>query len=774
MAVAITQKELVLVWKKETFLNLGLLNRLQPMSCELSRLTFKENILEKPTQNFLYHLCYYLVSILDEQVSNTFTWPLYDTKTEKVFRNELARFINDYSNKGLLSSVLSSYLVNPSSFKVVKLFYQMSQLAVQKLLLANMKTDNHKQLYNGMTEKYKSKHKDGFIEEINQTTKAMLNKYSNYMKKCKIIEKMAELFRNKITQMEEKLKSSRAIDYINDIIDNYVVTHDLDEATRAYIISIKNVDKPAKFFDDWLVCTDKVIEEMEETWSLKTKPVLNTAQATFDNTKTVISRYTGEMDKSAYMIEYNPKIDVICTKELENQVNSEQKYILKNIIRDDCLSFPNLVRGFLIAISFILKNIEIDDDIYRFNECMDNGLKVYEDHVSTLQELLIRIMKAEAKLQATTPFISPANNHLKSVFEIPDLPDLSDILNHKHHQNQISFNTFTPLKTAKHQFNLLRRPNSAFSKTRSRSLLAAPLYQAPQQGYKSLISCPANSYDRLNMTQDFHNLSIVPKIDKANETMAECGTGFTKQQIIRLLSAKKTSSSKKYKHKTKRPDAKLQATLFAEHNTSNESKGLFRSYSSPDLFENRQRKTYGTLNKRRLSIMPENFLEVSGIAALDSKDSTPRVIAESSREIEGFNMPAIVLTPCKEAKINIVLQEMEKELEIKDDLKSQCIEKTETPKTNPPIIKKTNSLEKIIQRFRKIVSNENNVQEVKVKKILLPDLLSPSCSTHLENTDCMDQMFMDIDKRLDKTSRQSLGAALGVDNTFLDQFDFVD
>lgn len=399
MTSVMTQKELMLQWKKETSLNLGLLSKLQPMSRDLSRFTFKDNLLEKPTQNYLYHLCHYLVSIIDKQVSDSLPWPLYDSKTEKMFRNDLARFINDYCNRGLLSSVLSSYLVNPNSFKVIKLFFQMSQLAVQKLLTINMKTENQKKLYKDMTEKYKSNHKDGFIEEVGQTTEVMLIKYSIYMKKRKNIEQIAELFRNKIIQMEDKLISSKALEFINNIVDNYINTHELDEAIKDNIISIKDIYAPAKFFDDWLLQMDNVIEKMQQTWTMKTNLLLNTAQVTYDNTKSLISRYTGELDRSTYIIEYNPKIDIICTKDLQNEVNSEQKYILKNIVKDDCLNFPNLVRGFLIAISYILKNADIDDDIQQFNTCLVDGLSKYKNHVSTLEELLTRIMKAEAKLE---------------------------------------------------------------------------------------------------------------------------------------------------------------------------------------------------------------------------------------------------------------------------------------------------------------------------------------------------------------------------------------
>lgn len=393
------QKDLVVALKKETSMNLGILSKLHSMPPELSRQLFKENALEKPTQTVFNHLSYYLVSIIDAATSTGLPWPLYDTKTERAYRNELSTIISDYSNKGLLSPVMSSYLVNPGCYKVTMLIFQMSQLAVQKLLTTNMKKDSQRKLYNDMTEKYKAHEKDGFVEQIDKETNAMLGKFTYYLQKRKVMEKIAELFRNKITKMEATLTSVKAQKYLDDLIDGFVMKHKLDEVLKEELIQIKNVHKPAPFFDNWLNEMDRQIDKMESKWSEKVSPLIAITTTTQMQTEMLISRCTGEADKSTYMIEYNHKSDFICTKDLQSQVNSQQKYILKNIIKDEKLSFPNLIRGFLIAIGFVLKNTEISNEVYKFNECLKGGRRNYNEILMGMRALIERILNAEAKLQ---------------------------------------------------------------------------------------------------------------------------------------------------------------------------------------------------------------------------------------------------------------------------------------------------------------------------------------------------------------------------------------
>lgn len=392
--------------------------------------------------------------------------------------------------------------------------------------------------------------------------------------------------------------------------------------------------------------------------------------------------------------------------------------------------------------------------------------------------------------------------------DIPPIPDLSDLKTNKDHC-QVLFETFTPLNLTRHQFNLRRRTSGTFVKPQPKSLVTT-FYQAPKDDFlKSLISCRVSSYDT-NMLQNCHNTSIISNM-KSNETIAECSSGFTKQQIIRLLSTKKSSSSKKFKYKQGRPDIKIKkGGLFNESVASNESNGLFRSYSSPNLFENREKRSLGNLRGRKLSIMQEDSppqFEVSGIACLDpdSNCNSPHGFgnAESSRKLDTSNFPILVNNVAVN-KINEVLNTVKVDLTNEmDSIVSPILEvsrksvedtrssKMETPKNNSTIIRKTSSLEKIINRFKKVRAsvmpqNDDDIPTIDEEKekvhfgvntnrILLPDLLSPSCAVVKSNTNMnyLDQLCLDMD-RVERRPRESLGTALGVDQTFLDQFDLID
>lgn len=393
----------------------------------------------------------------------------------------------------------------------------------------------------------------------------------------------------------------------------------------------------------------------------------------------------------------------------------------------------------------------------------------------------------------------------KDLIDIPPLPDLSDLKTSKD-QYQVLYDIFTPLNLTRHQFNLRRRTSGTFAKPQPKSIIA-PFYQPPKDDFlKSLISCRISSYDN-NVSQNCHNISVISNI-KGNETIAECSSGFTKQQIIRLLSTRKSSSSKKFKYKQDRPDVKIKkGGLFNESVASNESNGLFRSYSSPNLFENREKRSLGNVRGRKLSIMQEDSppqLEVSGIACLDtdSNCNTPHGLgnAESSRKLDTSNFPLTVDNNAVN-KINEVLDTVKVDLtnemdcfvspilEVSRKSTDNELSKTETPKNSSTLIRKTSSLEKIINRFKKVrasvmpqkddeiqtILEEKENHFVAANRLLLPDLLSPSCATMKTNTNLtyLDQLCLDMDK-VERRPRESLGTALGVDQTILDQFDLID
>lgn len=285
---------------------------------------------------------------------------------------------------------------------------------------------------------------------------------------------------------------------------------------------------------------------------------------------------------------------------------------------------------------------------------------------------------------------------------------------------------------------------------------------------------------------------------------------------MRLLSTKKSSSSKKFKYKTERPvnvNVK-KGGLFNESVASTDSNGLFRSHSSPNLFENREKKAKSKIPvPRKLSIMQEDspLLEVSGILALENDTSygTPDGVTQlelNKTIFDATSLPTILVTPEPDKLLKSIPEDSNKAHfadlnvpKLQEDILEKEEIKTETPKSNSQLIRKTSSLEKIINRFKKIrasvlpcdkscedgndfktiVEEKENLNTVNVdvftaNRVLLPDLLSPSCSViPKKSSDYLDPICFD-DEPPCRKPRESLGTALGVDHTFLDQFDLID
>lgn len=392
---------------------------------------------------------------------------------------------------------------------------------------------------------------------------------------------------------------------------------------------------------------------------------------------------------------------------------------------------------------------------------------------------------------------------MHDVTEIPPLPDLTDLkMNRGYHPS-----TLLQMNQTKQQFNLRRKMAEPFSKPLSKSFLITPMHRGPHDDFlKSVISCRVSAYDQMSVSHLNSTLSNnVRTENRANETHS---TGFTKQQLNRLLSTKKSSAKK---HSIVRHDNKIKKRNLFNESTMSTVHGsicLTRSHSSPNLHESKERT-----HIRRLSTMKEDtlpILEVSGIVALnrDSNQSTPRETCslEISRKVSDFNsMPSITgisnksfinCTSNKTSLNEVVNKEIEIQVEVpKRNSEELCEEtKSETPASNTRLINKTGSLEKIINRFKKIRASvlpevnleakdfktideekENlnmvNLELFKTNRTLLPDLLSPSCSTIMQRSNDKIEHWFDSDDDMPIRPRESLGTALGVDHTFLDQFD---
>lgn len=393
------QKDLLCDLKKELCSNIALLVKVKPISTELSVHILKNHGVEKLTQPVFNELSYYLISIVDSHASASLPWPLYSSKCDKLYRDGICNFVNSYNDVGMLTPVMSAYLVNPGCFKAIKLLYQLSTLALQRLLFKKLANERKKTLYESVTKKYNSNETDGFFEDINEETGQILCKFTKYIYKHKAMVHIAEIMCKQIIKMNETLSKCDAQNYINVLIDGFIEMHPLDETRRIEVERMKNVSKPSEIFDTWHNNIDIELDEMEQKWHEKMEPFIKLCQTTQQCTQDLISRHVGETDKSMHTIEYNPKTDEISTKDLQSHVNMEQKYVLKNIAKDGRLSFPFLIRGFLVAICYVLKDAEIDEEIHEFNKYLSTGKTYYIELASSMRTLIERVADDELKLQ---------------------------------------------------------------------------------------------------------------------------------------------------------------------------------------------------------------------------------------------------------------------------------------------------------------------------------------------------------------------------------------
>ncbi|XP_045780623.1 uncharacterized protein LOC123877781 isoform X2 [Maniola jurtina] len=636
--------------RKQLKANLSVLHRLQPMPSNIAQAVFEKKGLEKPTQNLFNNLTYYLLSLIDPQFHSSMTCPLYDTRLERAFRSELSGFISHYAAKGLLTDVRSSYLVHPSCQKVTLLMYQLSILAVKQMLTIKIKGTEKQKIFDEVSEKFNKRQDDKSFSEYMKNLNYednVLDKLDTFLEKRQHYAIIAEKLRTKITESKEKLSILNPKAYINSLIDGF--NYDLvDVSLKDEILKIKDIKKPAPIFEEWLKDLDEEVDNMEGTWDTKVLPLLNNCRNMYNLSKELVKRETGQIEKSCYMLTYDPS-DAICTDELQNEVNSSQKYILQNIQQNGRLNFPNLIQAFLISMSYILKSNNFENETY-FNE----RVRAYQEQLggvrAAFQALLERVDRNEKRLQPT-PVVNVQSMSIEDHWQIPPLPDLSGL---KMKQNQYNFNfdTFTPLNHSKHQFNLCRR-GEVVSRPPPRPV---PTYHAPKDDFlKTLLSSRVRVFDRENINQS-SNTSVKSNI-KVNETIAGCSSGFTKEQVARLLSTKK-SSIKKHKKAMASPDNDklIKGQLFNESVISNDKQGLFRSYSSPNLLGNSDKKPLFNIRGRKLSIMQEDSppsFNVSGVVRLDNNFDTPN--AENSGNTINFQKIS--------DEVNIQINNVHRELE---------------------------------------------------------------------------------------------------------------
>lgn len=400
----LVQRDLLVNFQEETLLNLDLIHLIHPLPPELFRQLFEEKALEKPNQNVFINLTYYLICIISPEHCNILPWPVYDSKLERQYKAELAKFIINYYSTGLMSVILPSYFVNPGCFKVIKFIFQLSEMAVQAILQNKITHSSHKPTFEHFYNQIKSGYHEEILEHINKTI--FLIKQTNKM--CRFIEyknKMNEIFILFKEQIYENEKCAiESYDIIEQFVDECLKDESLNPELKLQIELISDINNPVPILEQCLTAVDQQITILEMKWDLKMKRFLTLTDQCKEKMELLIARHTGEADKNSYFVEYNSEKERLCTKKLESVVTSHQRYILRNIIQDQTLVFPNLIRGFVVAISYIFKGVQFGDEEDQITNLLNNAFINQNEVLLSFKDLMNQMLEADNKIKVNVSY----------------------------------------------------------------------------------------------------------------------------------------------------------------------------------------------------------------------------------------------------------------------------------------------------------------------------------------------------------------------------------
>lgn len=821
--------------------NVCLLNLWRPVSKELKQL-LRNDLFDKPNQAAFIHLSHYLIYIIDANKAAQVTWPLLEKKAEHVYRGQLVTFISNLDNEhGTLTPIMSSYLVNAGGYKIVRLMFQLSQMAMKCAIEQKLKKNDEKlEALNTYISYLKG---DKEIADFNNCTDKVLSrlriKTSDWHKYKKNILHVSELLKMYIVKLEKESEGGTLL--LEKVVNSFLEEETLDEVTKEEIRGMFDVSKPSVFLEKWSSTLDMCKLQMSESrWTTNAGNILSKALNCKTLCGTSVLRHTVK-DKSSYTLSHSEK-DHFNTSDFEKQVSSQESYVLKNVVQNGTLNFPVLLKAYLVTLCFIFRRSAPmnESSLSHFNMQLDQSRGAYAQLKLQMKELIAQMYVMDQSLKIHSYPEMNLSIQENEFTKFPPLPVLKFIDRYasKFSEHQ---KAFTPINIRRIQFNF-----NKFLQPVKQNHMRIQVERPPRTTFKEngFLKRMANVRSDIEDLKSFaipamSKTLVNPVTTKLNQTVADCTTVFSKQQIARLLSSKKTANSQK-----KSSQKKYDQSLMENHRdkkwnvlfnvTSNSP--LYKSYSSPNLQDSSNQrlrtlpKTYKARNICSIvmedspdSVNVSNFSMIQCESPTDCFNKTPdKSKLNGSNNVKATSSPTISNVP-RQSRIPvfnkdfvdknsgrhppiIVNDEVVIEKVIPDEIVTEneadtLSELNHTPSSRRASMNnstKSRSIERIMDRFKKykdsvkvcnfksqlervkisIETKEKNFNQLNVDVQTsfpknLPDLLSPNHQIlgGFRDIDSV-KIFSPDDQKY--CPRQSLGQALGVDNTFLDQFDLID
>lgn len=228
--------------------NIRLLTLTYKQTEECTRV-FAKDMFVKSNKAAFHHITHYLLDIVDPELTKTkIPWPLYDSKQEIRFRNELMHFVNELNSRyeyANIPTLMTSHLVSPGGYRFAKFMLKLSQLA----MTVHLQRDSYEECAfllpirpnrNSNVNKNRIERLNRKTRQIEAATLHLLHEYEEYVGKA---QGEAEEIVNDKKTVKERLIVLRNREITNNSID-----------TSAYLLELSHLN-------DSLSCSTTMLEK---------------------------------------------------------------------------------------------------------------------------------------------------------------------------------------------------------------------------------------------------------------------------------------------------------------------------------------------------------------------------------------------------------------------------------------------------------------------------------------------------------------------------------
>lgn len=339
----------------------------------------KKGVLKTPNSSAFHQIAYYLMSVIDATyITPDLMYVFTDPKMSVQFRKKFSAFVSDVEKKfvGYISPVMASWLVTAGGPKVIKLLFQLTQVAI---LVQISKNKNNTNILN--IDQTKTDILDEAITTQRKELRELVEKDSFKLNNMNAI---GEIYNEEISKIEKYIDLK--LENLNSFIRS---CSEIKTECSSCFEELSDVRNESSLLKDWENYIENKIETADKNWDDSVTKVANQIKTSKSTSEEVMKLYRSKSctDKT---LQYDKNRDVF-----RPECNVEElQPILNKLIKNDNLYLPFLFEAY----NTILKRMNFSRS-YDTNDDINNKLNDHRNKLNDIEMKIDEINKLMSNLQ---------------------------------------------------------------------------------------------------------------------------------------------------------------------------------------------------------------------------------------------------------------------------------------------------------------------------------------------------------------------------------------